>query len=320
MTTVAGTRLQDAHRAADKLLRQKGRSFYWARHLLSRRHAARATRLYGFCRHLDDMADEQHTCGSARAFLSAADHSIQTGHSEDLVINNGILLIRECGIDPVVVRAMILGITSDLEVVMMEDETELLRYCYRVAGTVGVMMCGALDVADQAALPYAIDLGIAMQLTNICRDIREDAEAGRRYLPATLVGDVLPQDLINPNQPLKEKVCKGIATLLDLADQYYASGEKGLPYLPLKARMGILVASRIYRAIGTEIRQRACDIWADRAVVSGITKACLSSQALITSPLSSTFWKLPLEHRSDLHHALSGMKDFTCGIKAQYAS
>jgi phytoene synthase len=292
---------------ADAALASKGRSFHWARRLLGKTHAARATRLYGFCRHLDDLADEAASIESARANLAAASRAIPTGESADPVLADGIRLMRECRIAPDIALELIEGLVSDLDPVRIPDEAALLRYSYRVAGTVGVMMCGVLDVHSPAAYSHAIDLGIAMQLTNICRDIAQDAGIDRRYLPASLVGDVGPEKLIVPAEALRPCLRECVTSLLEKAEHYYVSGEAGLSYLPLRARWGILVAARVYRAIGMQLR--ACDYayWLGRVVVSGREKAMVTAHALSTAPLRKTFWRRPSSHDATLHLALRGL-------------
>lgn len=293
--------------AADALLTAKGRSFHWARRLLGKTHAARATRLYGFCRHLDDLADESTSAADALEKLDAASISIITGVSTDPVIRDGIRLMKECHISPEIALELIAGVRSDLNSVLIADEAELCRYCYRVAGTVGVMMCGVLDVRSSVAHTYAVDLGIAMQLTNISRDIAEDAAVGRRYLPASMIGELLPSELIFPSEMLLPRLRSCVATLLKLADQYYASGESGLSYLPLRARCGMLVAARVYRAIGTRLRTADNVFWNGRVVVTDREKAALTAQALLSAPFRSAFWKLPTRHDASLHGALCGL-------------
>jgi phytoene synthase len=199
---------------------------------------------------------------------------------------------------------LIAGVRSDLEPVRVADEAELLRYCYRVAGTVGIMMCGALDVNQREAHAFAVDLGIGMQLTNLCRDVVEDAVAGRRYLPASLVGNVEPGELIAPAGARRERLRDGVAALLELADRYYASGESGLSFLPPRARGGILVAARVYRAIGTKLRERGHDFWEGRVVVTEREKARVSAAALLSVPWGRGFWRLPPAHDESLHVAL----------------
>lgn len=266
--------------AADGLLAQRGHSFYWARRLLSARHAERATRLYGFCRRIDDVADEATDVAAAHAALALIRRALQTGDCVDPETADMLQLMRACRIDPAIPLELMRGVEGDLGEVRIADMDELLRYCYRVAGTVGLMMTAALDATAPEALPHAIDLGIAMQLTNICRDVRDDAVLGRRYLPATLVGPLEPAALIEPTPPVRATVSHALHVLLEAADRHYASGEQGLRYLPSGARTGILVAARVYRGIGTVLRKREFDCWSSRAKVSTPGKLAISLRAL----------------------------------------
>ena len=270
--------------SADKLLAQRGHSFHWARRLLNARHAERATRLYGFCRRIDDIADElvdgRASPAVALEALAAVRLALQTGQSNDAALRDMLQLMQDCGIAPAIPLELIQGVESDLGEVRVADMAELLRYAYQVAGTVGLMMTAALDVTTPEALPHAIDLGIAMQLTNICRDVREDALLGRRYLPATLVGAVEPAALIAPTGALRAAAVHAVRTLLDVADRHYASGEQGLRHLPAGARSGILVAARMYREISVVLRQRDFDCWSSRARVSTATKVVITLGSL----------------------------------------
>lgn len=290
--------------SADSVLASKGRSFHWARHLLSSTHSSRATRLYRLCRYIDDLADEADSASLAQQSLAAVAASIRSGHSNDPVIQDGLALMLECGIDTDVVIDLINGVQSDLELVCMPTMDALLRYCYQVAGTVGLMMCKVLDSQKSAAFPHAVDLGIAMQLTNICRDISADAAMGRRYLPSTMVGDLALDQLPCADHATRTQLQTCMLTLLDCADQYYASGELGLSYLPLRARSGILVAARVYRGIGSELRARHQFSYAERAVVPLRRKMAITVNALLRVPLTRSFWSPPLQHDAGLHLAL----------------
>ena len=297
--------------AAEATLARQGRSFHWARRLLGARHAARATRLYAFCRHLDDLVDEAASPEEARVALAAADRAIEAGRSDDLALQDGLALMRECAIDPGIVRELIAGMASDAETVRVADEAELLRYCYRAAGTVGLMMCRVLDAREPAAAAHAVDLGIAMQLTNLCRDIADDARMGRRYLPASLVGDVAPTELIDPSPALQPALRAAVARRLARAESSYASGEAGLPFLPVRARTGILVAGRVYRAIGHRLAAREHAYWEGRAFVPDWRKATITLAALATQPLRGAFWSRPVAHPVSLHRALVGLPGIT---------
>jgi phytoene synthase len=158
-------------------------------------------------------------------------------------------------------------------------------------------------------------LGIAMQLTNICRDIAADADVDRRYLPATLVGDLAPVQLLHPTAHLRAHVQDCIGMLLDCADTYYHSGELGLSYLPWRARGGILVASRVYRAIGSQLRASEQAYLNGRVVVPAWRKAAVTSQALVAIPLSRFFWQHAVPHDDRLHAAFT---DFPAASTASF--
>jgi len=266
--------------AANELLAQRGRTFHWARRLLSAAHAERATRLYGFCRRIDDLADESPSPMFAHAALGTVRQALQSGQSDDPDLRDMLQLMRSCQIDPLIPLELVQGVESDLGAVLVADVAELLHYCYRVAGTVGLMMTAALDVGEPEALPRAIDLGIAMQLTNICRDVQADALLGRRYLPVSLVGELEPAALVAPVGAARSAAVRAVLSLLDLADRHYASAKQGLRYLPSGARNGILVAARAYRQIGQVLRRRDGDCWSSRACVGATAKAAITLSAL----------------------------------------
>jgi phytoene synthase len=289
---------------ADRVLAAKGKSFYWARHLLGPKHASRATRLYRFCRYVDDLADEDQSAARSKKNIAALRESILSGSTEDVVVRDGLALINECQIDKRAVLDLIAGVWSDTELVRMEDDAHLLQYCYQVAGTVGLMMCKVLDVDHPEAEAFAIDLGIAMQLTNVCRDIQADALVDRRYIPSALVNGLDPSELIHPSQAHKQMVQQAVATLLDRADDYYQSGERGLSYLPFRARLAILVAARLYREIGQKLRHQECEYWHQRIVVSKAKKLMLTIEVFLAAPFTAKFWRYPSQHDAKLHAPL----------------
>jgi phytoene synthase len=290
---------------ADRVLAAKGKSFYWARQLLGSKHASGATRLYRFCRYVDDLADEDQSTARSKKNIAALRESIHSGSTADAVIQDGIALINECQIDKKVVLDLIAGVWSDTELVRMADDAHLMQYCYQVAGTVGLMMCKVLNTDHPEAEPFAIDLGMAMQLTNICRDVQADALVDRRYLPSALVNGLAPSELIQPSEEHKHLVKQAVATLLDLADDYYQSGEKGLSYLPFRARLAILVAARLYREIGQKLRRQQCEYWHQRIVVSKAKKFMLTLEVLLIAPLTVKFWRYPSRHDARLHAPLA---------------
>lgn len=307
-----------ALQSADLVLARKGRSFHWARRWMAADHAARATRLYGFCRYVDDLADEAGADQDPRAALALVAEGIASGSSLNPVVADAIALMRECRIPPALVLTFIDGITSDLDPVQMADEAALLRYCYQAAGTVGAMMSRVLGCDDPVALRHAVDLGIAMQLTNICRDVAADAAAGRRYLPASLIGDLSPQTLVDPALSFQPRLQACLDTLLDTADRYYRSGEAGLAHLPVGARCSILVAARVYRAIGTRLRRRGNAYWLGRTVVPPQTKGLVTLRALLSTPLRPAFWVPARQHDAALHGALSALLSADASLESRH--
>ena len=289
---------------ANYVLAKNGRSFYWARHLLGQEHANRATRLYRLCRYIDNLADESQSCILSQEYLSEVAVSFRSGQSKDPIIRDGIALFEECAINPEIFLELVAGVQTDLGQVRFSDMDSLLRYCYQVAGTVGLMMCKVLDTDRKDAYAHAVDLGIAMQLTNICRDIAADALLGRRYLPSSMVGDIDPAELINPAPSVQKIVVPCVAALLQCADQYYVSGENGLPFLPTRARAGILVAARVYHGIGTELRKRNFAYWEGRAIVSPWRKSLISARALAGILSHGMLIQAPQAHNDALHLAL----------------
>jgi 15-cis-phytoene synthase len=305
---------------ADTVLASKGRSFHWARRLLGKEHAVRATRLYRFCRYIDDVVDEEASVEQARIMLHEVQESIATGHSRHEILIDGLRLMDECHISKAVVLDLIDGVGSDMDVVRIEDEDALLRYCYQVAGTVGLMMCKVLDSQDEAATPFAIDLGIAMQLTNICRDIKTDACIDRRYIPTNWVHESEPAGLISPNVAQQVWIRSAVARLLDCAETYYQSGERGLSYLPFRARVSILVAARVYREIGRQLKKKNYTYWESRMIVSTPRKCLVTLRALFDVILDSKFWQTPKQHDSNLHRALQNIQPFNTRSTPRNAS
>jgi len=301
----------DALARADAVLRQHGKTFAWARRFLGKRHAERATALYALCRHLDDLADEAEDGVAAAASLTALRSQLTSGRSRDPLV--AAVLEQAAGRADFrsAAAALVDGVMGDLADVAFESDRELMRYCYRVAGTVGVMMCGALDQPDPAALPFAVDLGIAMQLTNIARDVYEDAQRGRRYLPAELVDAATPRALTELDDDVRARACAARLKLLARADLYYESGRRGLAYLPLRARFAILIAAENYRAIGGRVRALGAAI-EERAVVPRAAKVWISARATAAAMARPSFWMRPRAHDAALHEHLDGLGGANC--------
>ncbi len=256
-------------KTANEVLKRNGKSFYFASLALDREQVERCARLYAFCRYVDDLADEADDKQDAHRRLLRVIDDLQARRSSDVVVADFLALSIECAfsIEPAV--DLVQGVLQDLErEVLLEDVAALHHYCYRVAGTVGLLMCGVLGVRDPRAYPFAIDLGIGMQLTNIARDVLEDAHAGRRYIPKTIIGDVSPEELIEPDEAMQSRIADAVCWILGEADRFYRSGEAGLVFLPPRAQLAIRIAARVYHRIGVRLRKSGFAAWRSRTVVS----------------------------------------------------
>jgi len=275
-----------------ELLARAGKSFHLAGKFLPPGRRAAATQLYAFCRGLDDLADETNDAAQIETVANALE---KNDHSHPLA---ALYLTLE-NPDPVPAIALARALRDDTGATLIPDERTLLRYSHGVAGTVGLMMARVLGATDPAAAYHAIDLGIALQLTNIARDTREDADQGRRYLPATWL-DLPPASI----RRAPERVHQAALRCLSLAEPYYASGLAGLVYLPPESRRGILIAAKVYREIGEELRRQGSHRATDRVVVPTWRKATLVARAFMQRSPWTTHTP---PHDANLHRHLDGL-------------
>lgn len=309
MSGLGGSTLgKDGLEAAQALtvLQRHGKSFHFAGQLLSRRHMQDAAELYAFCRYVDDLTDHAEDAAKARARLDQVEDDLLKGHSANVHVHRFLALAGRCGCDLEAARQLVTGQRGDLGTVLVCDDAELKRYCYRVAGTVGLLMCSVLGVRDNRALPFAIDLGIGMQLTNIARDIAEDARAGRRYIPANLL-PLEPNEIAAGSLEVRPALYQAASAILADAERYYRSGEAGLTYLPLRARLAIFVAARVYHGIGEELMRRPPTMWKERAVVSPLRKVVLATSTMVEFIQRGALCREPVEHDASLHRHLAGL-------------
>jgi 15-cis-phytoene synthase len=297
-------------RAAD-VLAHHGRSFHWASRWLRRRHARDAAVLYAFCRRADDLVDElppaEGHAEIAELRRQLADHRQPELLQPSDAIAPFVELMQRVAIDPEVVDVLLHTLQQDAGPVRMRSERDLLRYAYGVASTVGLMMCRVLECRDPRALAFAIDLGVAMQLTNVARDVLEDAGRDRIYLP--LDPAIEPRHLLTGAGPARDAALHAVGAVLDVADRYYRSADRGLCYLPWRARAAILAASRIYEGIGAVIRGRGAGYWQQRCRVGLIGKLYHSTRAMSSLLFVPRYWRIGHQptHDGTLHFPLSGL-------------
>ena len=293
----------------DESLALNGESFHWAKRFLGQKMGSEAAKLYAFCRLLDDMADGDIENGPQR-LINIREALIDGNTNADPALRSFAPLMEDQEFPLPVLIALIDGLLDDQrDEVIIADEAELLRYAYRVAGTVGLLMCHVLDCHDLDAKAHAIDLGIAMQLTNIARDVLEDAQMGRRYLPTTWTGEITPQEIIDcaaePDSENAKKITQSVERLLEMAESFYISGAKGFSSLHWRAHMSIAIAAKVYRQIGIQLADKGY-VWHEgRQVTTRTTKLICSFKAI--SGLLKRIKRRKHEHNSNLHTSLRGL-------------
>ena len=252
------------------LLKHHGRTFWFASHFLSPARRDDAAVVYAFCRVVDDTADEVEQGVSpeqVKRDLEQIMDELQGREPARPLIEEFEKVRKRLGFPLSAALELVEGCRQDTQTVRIRQESDLVQYAYRVAGTVGIMMCGVLGVREPSAIAHAIDLGVGMQLTNICRDVLADGEMDRVYLP-DLLDDSSPTDSamsILERQP--GRVAEVTSRMLDLADRYYQSAVEGFQYIPVRSRIAIAIAGLAYQSIGLRVRARDFAFQAPRAVV-----------------------------------------------------
>ena len=209
------------------------KSFNWAGFFLPKNILIKCSVLYDFCRTLDNIADQNNSLEKKKEEFIKFKEEFSSKSKKNIIISNMVDLIRSENINSSIVYDLFDGIESDIKAnVKIKSYKELLIYCYRVAGTVGLMMAKIMKVKNRDSLKSAINLGIAMQLTNISRDVIEDKNNDREYIEANFL-------------ILKNTIHK--------ADNFYESSFYAIKDIPLICRFSIIVARRVYREIGRKI-------------------------------------------------------------------
>jgi phytoene synthase len=282
----------DRWRECRRVIRHHSKSFDLASRLFPSARRDEVAALYGWCRTCDDAIDLAPPSAhrSAVEDLRTQLREVYAGASQDDPVLHCFQEVVKRRCIPIEYPAELLGgMAMDVENASYETIDDVLTYCWRVAGTVGLMMCHVMGVSDGRAAPHAAHLGIAMQITNICRDVVEDWERGRVYLPAEFLspefGKWLKEHaLADERPPLPEAARTELASatgqLLAWAERYYASAEAGMRYLAPRSALAVRSARLVYAEIGRRIEARGCDVMLGRAVVPTRRKLQLVSHAL----------------------------------------
>ena len=209
------------------------KSFSWAGFFLPKKTLNKCSALYDFCRVADNLADDEEKIENKEKKFNQFEKDFNQKNFDNPIIKNMWDLIDEFNISLNIVHDLLIGIKSDIkESVKLNSKKDLLIYSYRVAGTVGLMMAKILRVSKKSSLKSAIDLGIAMQLTNISRDVIEDYKNNRSYI---------------------DKNFEEISSTVNLAEAFYENSFYSIKDIPISFRFSILVARRVYRKIGHKI-------------------------------------------------------------------
>ena len=263
-------------------LRNGSRSFYFASTLLPREISERACALYAFCRQVDDVVDDTGRGPDALPRLQRRLEAVYAGRPEPTPVDRAFSdVVASCGVPRALPEALLEGMTWDAQGRSYESLSDVLAYAARVASSVGAMMSVIMERQAPRTIARACELGVAMQLSNIARDVGEDARLGRLYLPRTWLREAgIDPDAWLAAPTFTPALGSVVLRLLDVAAELYARSVTGVSDLPRGCRPGIHLAARVYAAIGDEVRERGGDSVSSRAIVSTGRKAALVPGAL----------------------------------------
>lgn len=260
------------------LIKKNSKTFYLASAFLPHNIKRKVLEVYAFCRLYDDIVDLK----------------------LDNNLDNLQPKIKHLNLNAKVIEQIKVGIDSDRNFKRYNNIHELIQYSYRVAGCVGLIMCELLKVKNLKHKYHAIDLGIAMQLTNICRDISEDLINGRVYIPKTM----LPKDNISIKD---EAVFSCISELLVLSEKYYESALCGIKYIPIRSRFSILLALRLYQAIGKKIKRSKNKYLVKKINTTKFEKFFILILCFFEFLFMHLLSLRKTQHNPELHEAIKGL-------------
>jgi len=261
--------------SSKEVIRQGSKSFSFASMFFEQREKEGAWLLYSWCRLCDDAVDQAESQASAlrkldwleeqtRLALTTEDHLIHPAFEGLRVLKKDYLLPIELPLD------LLSGMRMDVEGFRPQTFDDLVKYCYHVAGVVGLMMCHIMDVRSEKAHMHAIAFGNALQMTNIIRDVKEDWNMGRIYIPLEWITEIgIDADRFQEHLPQWPLL---IAKLSEAADKRYQFGREGLHFLPWRCRLACRIAGTVYQRIGITALQLGPRAWNQRIVVPLPTK------------------------------------------------
>jgi phytoene synthase len=278
---------KDVVTIAKQVLATKSKSFALASKLLPAESRDDVAILYAWCRYADDAIDLAPVAERAAALdrlRRELDDAYAGAATGDAVLDAFGALARRRAIPRAYPDALLDGFAMDVARARYETVDDLLLYCFRVAGVVGAMMCHVIGLSEASALRPAVHLGIAMQLTNVCRDVAEDAADGRVYLPSAMLG-VDPAAVVASTSRHRADVVRSVTALLHLADGFYRSADVGMRALPLRAALAVRTARLVYAAIGDRLARASFDPLRGRVFVPLLVKLWLVLRAVVVTAL-----------------------------------
>ena len=302
---------------AQRIIEQGSKSFAAAARLFDPETRARAFLLYAWCRYCDDRIDGQELGFGQNSpapqeqlrilkELTDRTESAMAGEpASDPVFAGFQRVFRECGIQRRYPLELLQGFAMDVEQRQYLTLDDTLLYSYHVAGVVGAMMAAIMGVRDRSVLDRAVDLGLAFQLTNISRDVMEDAADGRIYLPRDWLRDAGAPVVAEQFPGSEAAISVVVSRLLDEADRYSDSAFYGIGCLPFRSAWAIAAARQVYGAIGSQVRRRGADAWKTRAGTSAARKLGMLAGSALTAararrslagrpvPPRTGFWTAP---------------------------
>ncbi len=278
-------------------LKFRAKTFYFASIFLPNKIRKDIENLYIFCRYIDDIGDDGNfTKKVAIKKLDKIKSQIIIKKSDNLIIAEFISLQNKYKINSSIPIDLIDGVKSDLNNVDFKNSKELLKYCYQVAGTVGYMFCKIIKINNSKLIFRGIQLGVAMQRTNISRDIKEDLESNRMYLPKEARQYKGAKKKIIHNNKLKKTISEDLLRFLEKTEKFYQNSWIGIRKLPFKYAVPVSIAAELYQRIGNKIVKNNCNIWDRRIYLNKFEKVKYSFFALY----KLFFLKTKLEIKTDI--------------------
>lgn len=259
------------------IMKAGSKSFSFASLFFSQSQRLAAAQIYTWCRYCDDLADEGELTKQGCDELRLKTQNAWSSSSTDVPFSYLQEVVHKYDIPSQYALDLITGMENDVEGKRYETLKDLRQYCYYVAGTVGLMMSHVMGVFRASALDKAVELGIAMQLTNICRDVKEDYEIGRIYLPMEYLREekIDVANMMDISQ--REKLFNVVKRVIQHSEESYKKGKEGVIDLPLRAAFVITLAYKVYSGINREILRRGVKSLERRTVVPTYIKIILIS-------------------------------------------